>query len=386
MIYLDYAATTPLSEHALTTYGEVSRKVFANTMSLHDDGSRASRLLELCRRNIAERLNADANGIYFTSGGSESNQLAIEGLARAHAGQGKHLIMAEGEHTSVVSTFEKLKKDGFSVTVLPRNSDGEITAKAVEKAVRKETILVSVDHVNSETGAIQNIAAIGDILRKRKILFHCDTVQSYGKLPIDVRAMHVTSLSVSSHKIYGPKGVGVCYINPKAAYQPLYPGTAHERGVRPGTVNLPGIAAFVTASQDSYEKAEKNIEYVRRLRKIFVDGLNRRKIHFVMEQAKHRQLPHILALRIKGVEGQQLMLAANRRGLAVSTGSACQAGSHRPSPTLLSMGRSEDEARELVRVSFGETTTEEEADRAARLFAEAVSETVQTMRMEQSFI
>ncbi|RYL94302.1 aminotransferase class V-fold PLP-dependent enzyme [Sporolactobacillus sp. THM7-4] len=373
MIYLDYAATTPMSDHALSTYGDVAQNYFANTMSPHDSGTRARRLLDYCRSQVADRLHADVNGIYFTSGGSESNQLAIEGLARAHADKGKHLIMVAGEHSSIVSTFEKLRREGFSVTSLPRNRDGEIEAERIERAIRNDTILVSIDHVNSEVGTIQNIEAIGNLLQKRKILLHCDAVQSYGKLPIDVVAMHVTSLSVSSHKIYGPKGVGVCYIDPNAAYLPLLPGVAHEKGIRPGTVNLPGIAAFVTASQDCYGDAKGMLQHVAHLRALFVEELKRRDIPFVIEESKRSQLPHILALRVKGAEGQQIMLEASRLGLAVATGSACSTGAHQPSGTLLSMGRTEDEARELVRISFGEKTAESEVIEAGGLFTAAVN-------------
>lgn len=374
MIYLDYAATTPLSANALAAYGDVARNCFANTMSLHDCGARASRLLDYCRGKVAGLLHADVNGIFFTSGGSESNDLAIEGLARAHGERGKHLIMVEGEHSSIVSVHEKLKRNGFSVTVLQRNAGGEVELETIEKAIRKNTILVSVDHVNNEVGSIQDIESIGAFLKRKNILFHCDAVQSYGKLPIDVETMHITSLAVSAHKIYGPKGVGVCYIDPKVAYHPLLPDVPHEKGVRQGTVNLPGIAAFVTASDDCYQNADKSLERIHEMRKLFIDGLRGRGIPFIIEGSNGRQLPHILALRVKGVEGQQLMLAANRLGLAIATGSACHSGFYRPSPTLLAMGRSEDEARELVRLSFGETTTREETGEAARLFAAAVTE------------
>lgn len=374
MIYLDYAATTPMSSHALTTYADVAKNVFANTMSPHNFGTQASQLLSYCRGKLAALLNADPNGLYFTSGGSESNDLAIEGLAKAHLYKGKHLIASLGEHASILSTFQKLEGEGFEVTYLPRTADGHVTLDQIKAAVRADTILVCVGHVNSEIGTIQDIRAIGRFLKGKNILFHCDTVQSFGKLPIDVRAMHITSLVISAHKICGPKGVGVCYINPKAAYKPLLPNVSHEKGFRPGTVNLPGIAAFITAALESCQNMEAERARIRGLRESFIAGLREQHVPFIIEASGKDQLPHILALRIRGVEGQQIMLAANRRGLAIATGTACQTGARHPSPTLLAMGRTENEARELVRLSFGETTIESEIKEAVRLFSQAVSE------------
>lgn len=374
MIYLDYAATTPMSSHALNTYEDVAKNVFANTMSPHNYGTQASQLLSFCRSKLAVLLNADPNGLYFTSGGSESNHLAIEGLAKAHLYKGKHLITSLGEHSSILSTFQKLEEEGFEVTYLPRTADGHVTLAQIKTAVRPDTILVSLGHVNSEIGTIQNVKAIGGFLKGKNILFHCDTVQSFGKLAIDVQAMHITSLAISAHKIYGPKGVGVCYVNPKAAYKPLLPNVSHENGFRPGTMNLPGIASFITAAIESSQNSEKERQRVRNLRESFVAGLHKQHVPFIIEASKSDQLPHILALRIKGVEGQQIMLAANRRGLAIATGTACGTGAHHPSPTLLAMGRTESESRELIRLSFGETTTESEMKEAARLFSQAAGE------------
>ncbi|SFG79365.1 cysteine desulfurase family protein [Sporolactobacillus nakayamae] len=373
MIYLDYAATTPMSSRALKTYTDVAQHCFGNTNSPHDFGDAADRLLASCREQIARHLHVEANTIFFTSGGSDSNLLAIDGIAHARKNKGNHLIYVQGQHSSVVLAFEKLREEGFLVTELKRRADGEVDPSTIEQALREDTILVSVDHVNNEMGSINNINTIGKLLFSKKIAFHCDAVQSYGKLPIDAEAAHITALSATAHKIYGPKGVGLCYVHPREAFQPQLPG-APKQGLSPGTVNLPGIAAFVTASKVACQQAEAMLGHVTDLRQQFIAGIQKKGISFSVEESAHHQLPHILALRIPGIEGQQIMLAANQRGLSIATGSACSSTAHQPSPTLLSIGRSAEEARELVRLSFGETTTKEELDQAIDLFAAAVSE------------
>ncbi|WP_028984256.1 cysteine desulfurase family protein [Sporolactobacillus terrae] len=379
MIYLDYAATTPMSSRALETYTEVAQHCFGNTNSPHDFGDAADRLLASCQKQIARHLHVEAGAIFFTSGGSDSNVLAIAGIAHARRKKGNHLIYVQGQHSSVVLAFEKLREEGFSVTELKRRTDGEVDPSTLEDALREDTILVSVDHVNNEIGSINHLNAIGKLLFNKKIAFHCDAVQSYGKLPIDAEAAHITALSASAHKIYGPKGVGLCYVDPREAFQPQLPG-APKQGLSPGTVNLPGISAFVTASEDAYRYAEAMLCHVNELRQRFIAGIQKKGISFLVEASAHHQLPHILALRIPGIEGQQIMLAANQRGLSIATGSACSSTAHQPSPTLRSIGRSAEEARELVRLSFGETTTEEELDQAIDLFATAVSEVQAAMQ------
>lgn len=374
MIYLDYAATTPISLKALDTYADVAQHCFGNTNSLHDFGDAAARLLASSRKKIAQYLNVEESSIFFTSGGSESNRLAIEGIAHTQSKRGKHLIYIQGEHSSVALTFDRLREEGFQVTELKRNENGEVDPSVIERTIKEDTVLVSVDHVNNEIGSINNIKAIGNLLFRKNIFFHCDAVQSFGKLPIDARAAHITALSASAHKIFGPKGVGVCFMNPYIAQQLQLPGSATKQGIRPGTVNLPGIAAFVTAAEEAAQHAERMLGHINGMRQQFIAGLKSKGLSFIIEESQQHQLPHILAIRIPGIEGQQIMLSANQRGLSIATGSACSSAAHAPSPTLLSIGRSAEEARELVRLSFGETTTEEELNRAIHLFAESVSE------------
>ncbi|MFD2617900.1 IscS subfamily cysteine desulfurase [Terrilactibacillus laevilacticus] len=373
MIYLDYAATTPMSDEALATYTEVAKQYFANTMSLHDMGTKANDLLNFCRAKLAKAINGDPDGVYFTSGGSESNFLAIEGLARGNRNKGNHLITSHGEHDSIINTFKKLETEGFDVTYLDRQIDGIVRLDDIIPHLREETILVALGHVNSEIGAIQDIEAIGSELFKRNILFHCDVVQSFGRLPIHVNTMHISSLSISSHKIYGPKGVGACYIDPSLTWEPLLPNSTHEKGFRAGTINLPGIASFITATEAIFKTMTNELERMKELRKLFIENLKDLNQPFVIEGEEETTLPSTLAIRVNKIEGQQLMLACNQLGLAIATGSACHSGHHAPSSTLIAMGRSKDEARELVRLSFGKWTTKEDIRQAASRFREAVN-------------
>ncbi|MTT30675.1 aminotransferase class V-fold PLP-dependent enzyme [Terrilactibacillus sp. BCM23-1] len=373
MIYLDYAATTPMSDEALATYTEVAKHYFANTMSLHDMGTKANDLLNFCREKLAQAIHGDPDGLYFTSGGSESNFLAIEGLTRGNRNKGNHIITSHGEHDSIINTFKRLETEGFDVTYIDRQNDGTVRFDDIMPHLKEETILVALGHVNSEVGAIQDIETIGGELFKKNILFHCDVVQSFGRLPIDVKSMHVSSLSISSHKIYGPKGVGACYIDPSLKWEPLLPNGSHEKGFRAGTVNVPGIASFITASEAIYKTMTNEFERMKELRKLFTESLDDLNLSFVIEGEEETTLPSTLAIRINKIEGQQLMLACNQLGLAIATGSACHSGHHAPSSTLIAMGRSKDEARELVRLSFGKWTTKEDIRYAARQFGEAVN-------------
>ncbi|TCP19123.1 cysteine desulfurase [Scopulibacillus darangshiensis] len=374
MIYLDYAATTPVSDHALKVFHDVSKRFFANTMSLHNAGTDAADLLEVCRGQLAELIHGKKEGVYFTSGGSESNQLAIEGLAKAHQHKGKHIVASPGEHASVLNTLERLENAGYKVSYLPLDENGKVTLQALEDAIREDTILAAVGHVNSEIGTIQDIEAIAPYLHDRGVLFHCDAVQSFGKLDIDVVTLKISSLSISSHKIYGPKGVGACYIDPEIPLECNLPNGTHERGFRQGTVNLPGIASFVTAAMDICRGRLEENNRIAGLRETFILGLKKASMPIEIESAIDHTIPHTLALSVKGIEGQYVMLECNRMGVAISTGTACKVGQSAPSKTMLAMGRSEDEARELVRLSFGKETTREDVERAIEVLKKIITE------------
>ena len=341
MIYLDYAATTPISEKALQAYAEASKHFYGNSSSLHDIGSDAADLLELCREKLSGWLNCDRKGIYFTSGGTESNILAITSLIDARKHLGNHLITTECEHSSVYNLFKKLEKSGFKVTYVPVKKDGMIDLHALKNAVKDTTILASIQHVNSETGVIQPIRKIARILHKNNVLYHCDMVQSFGKIPVNIEELQIDSVSVSGHKVYGPKGVGAVYINPKIKWQPQLPGTTHEQGFRPGTVNVPGICSFTVAADEALEHMETEQQRIKALREELVSRLKKNP-RITIEECKESQLPNILGLRIEGMEGQYAMLECNRSGLAISTGSACAIGMQEPSRTIMAMGRTKE--------------------------------------------
>lgn len=369
MIYLDYSATTPMSKHALDVFSKVSQDVYGNTMSLHNIGTEAEHLLALCRAKLAGMTGADSEGLFFTSGGSESNALAILGLARANQKRGKRILASPGEHASVINALSLLEKEGFEVCYLPLDEKGSVTPDQLEKNIFPGTILAVIGHVNSETGVLQDIDSLGRILKSRKILFHCDAVQSFAKLPIDVSRSFVTSLSASSHKTYGPKGVGLLYIDPSAQYEALLPDGTHEKGVRQGTVNLPGIAAFTAAAEEAFSHQKEDTIQIAQLKALLIKKLLETSFPFVVE-SQNASVPHILGLRIKGMEGQYVMLECNRRQIAVATGTACKAGQQAPSRTLLAMGRTDNESRELIRLSFGKSTTAEEIKKTAEVLIE----------------
>ncbi|WP_044894659.1 IscS subfamily cysteine desulfurase [Bacillus alveayuensis] len=357
MIYLDYAATTPMSDEALRVYNEIAKAYFGNTSSLHDIGSSAARLLDICRKELAKLIHADEKGIYFTSGGTESNVLAVRSLIQAHRHKGNHLITTAAEHASLHHLFQQLEAEGYCVTYLPIDSSGTISLKDLEEAITPQTILASIHHANSEIGTIQPIREIGQILRQHQVLFHSDCVQTFGKIHVDAEAMMIDSLSLSSHKIYGPKGIGAVYIHPSIKWKPCLPGTTHESGFRPGTVNVPGIASFVTAAQQICMNLCDENKRLTKLRKYFIRLIEKHQLPITIEGHREHVLPNIIGLSVHGVEGQYTMLECNRHGIAISTGSACQVGQQAPSRTMMAIGKSKEEAKQFVRISLGKWTT-----------------------------
>lgn len=362
MIYLDYAATTPMSDESMLTFQQASKQYFGNEQSLHDIGSSASVLLKTCKKTLANLLHAKEQGIYFTSGGSESNYLALHSLITAHQEKGKHIITTPIEHASIRNYFRELEKQGFAITYVPVDRFGVVDIEALEAAIQEDTILASIQHANSEIGTIQPLRKIGRLLKAHNVLFHTDCVQTFGKIPIQVEDMYIDSLSISAHKIYGPKGVGACYINPQVQWQPIFEGTSHEGGFRPGTVNVPGIAAFLTAAQAIIEEQEKEAKRLKELREFFVQGLQEIPHPIFIEGHPVSSLPNIVAVTIQGIEGQYTMLECNRSGIAISVGSACQIGKQEPSRTMLAIGKEPEEAKQYVRFSLGKYTTKQEIE------------------------
>ncbi|WP_412838882.1 IscS subfamily cysteine desulfurase [Bacillus paranthracis] len=360
MIYLDYAATTPMSVEALQTYTKAASQYFGNEQSLHDIGGTASSLLQVCRKTFAEMIGGKEQGIFFTSGGSESNYLAIQSLLNAQ--NKKHIITTPMEHASIRSYFQSLQSKGYTITEIPVDKNGLIRLIDLEASITEDTVLASIQHGNSEIGTVQNIAEIGALLKKYNVLFHSDCVQTFGKLPIHVFEMGIDSLSVSAHKIYGPKGVGACYINPQVRWTQIFLGTSHEKGFRPGTVNVPGIAAFLTAAENILKNQQEESLRFKGLRSYFLEQIRTLPLKIEVEGHSTSCLPHIIGVTIKGIEGQYTMLECNRRGIAISTGSACQVGKQEPSKTMLVIGKTYEETKQYVRFSFGQQTTKDQID------------------------
>jgi cysteine desulfurase len=357
MLYFDYAATTPVDPECLDIYAKVSNEYWGNASSLHDTGGKAQLLLENCRQRLGGVLGVPPQGISFTSGGTEGNHLALLSLAFSYEKKGKHIIISGAEHSSLHSAAAFLERERFMITKVPYTSEGLIDLDALEEAITDQTTVVSVSHANGEIGSIQPLQDIKKRLNGKDILFHSDMVQSFGKLDNKKAAAIVDSLTISSHKIYGPKGVGAVYFHPRSDIRPYMPHQTHEHGFRGGTVNLPGIAGLTAAAvkvkaldeQDHYAGLRNHFFKV--LESLSEDAFT------VYGAPDVHQLPHIIGMRINGVEGQWLMLECNRRGIHLSTGSACQSGKHSISNTLNAMGLGEREGKEFIRISLGRETT-----------------------------
>ena len=365
MIYLDYAATSPIHPKALEMYSAVAADYFGNASSLHGAGTTASNIEEAGRKTIAETLNARPKDVYFTSGATESNHLAIRALLDGCGRDGKHIICGAIEHASVIDVFKKLETEGYELGFAPVNSEGIIEPETIRKMMKPETVLVSIQMVNSEIGSIQPVAEIGALLREHDILFHTDAVQAFGKIPVDVQKLNADALTISAHKIYGPKGIGAVWIDPRTSWKPYF-STEGKKNIKTGTVNVPGIAAFSTAAKIAGQRRDSEFERIRLLRKGFISKLKALPHDVVIEGAGAEQSPYILGVRFPGMEGQFFMLECDQAGLAISTGSACQVGSEKPNRTMKVLGYSDEQAREFVRFSFGENVKEHQLDEIIR--------------------
>lgn len=373
MIYLDYAATTPMSDHALDVYREVAKKHFGNASSLHDYGSTAQQILNQARETIGEIINAESRGIYFTSGGSASNELAIQSLVKGNPDGKGHLLTTRGEHSSVRNVFALLDEQGYEVEYIPVDQRGHVQLDVLQKMLREDTILVSVHHGNSEIGTIQDLNSIGELLDAHDVLFHSDCVQTFGKIPVDIKAAKLDSISISAHKIYGPKGVGAAYVKPSLSWRSVIPGTTQEKGFASGTVNVPGVGAFMAAARDITEQQEQELKRERALRDQFLELLMNSEFDVKIEGDPENGLPNIIGLRVHGMEGQYAMIECNRHGLAISTGSACSVGSEKPAASMVALDRDEQEAREFIRISLGKHTTEEEISEAFKILKKVLT-------------
>jgi cysteine desulfurase len=371
MIYLDYNATTPVDPEVYDAVFSSLRRDTGNPSSSHLAGRKAREVIEHSRGSVADLLGCSPEDILFTSGGTESNNLAIMGTALAHK-QG-HIITSSIEHPSVLNTCRHLETLGFNVTYAPAGADGVVDADAVIAAMRSDTILVSIMHSNNETGVLQSIDRIGTAARERGVTFHVDAAQSVGKLPLGSALSFVDLLTVVSHKFYGPKGVGALFVRKGVMLKPILFGAGHERGLRPGTENVPGIVGLGKACQITMRDIKMRVVHTSRLRDLLYSGLRSALPDVALNGHETRRLPNTLNLRIPGISSHDLVEKI-RDDVAISTGSACHAGKFAPSPVLKSMGLSDEEALSSVRMSTGKDNSEEEIRRAIELIAGAATE------------
>ena len=374
MKYFDYAATCPLDEDAASVYVKIATTHYGNSQSLHDIGDEANQLLKKCRIEFSQMLDVNHEGIFFTSGGSEGNFLAIESLLSGKQKAGNHIITTIAEHSSIQSVIERFKRNGYRITYLPFNNQGLIEVSDFVEAICDETIMAVIQHGNSEIGTIQPIVEIGKLCQKYGILFHSDCVQTFGKLNLKQITPYIDSLSLSGHKFYGPKGTGAVYIRPQLAWVPVFPNTTHEKGFRPGTINVPGIAAMTIAAKKAHSTLDQELIHYLNLRNILNDSLSSIADRIIIHgsNGNQHQLPSIIGMSIEGIEGQWMLLECNRNGVAISTGSACHSGMQSPSQSMIALGLSGKSAKEYFRISLGRDVTEDDIRNLANLFVKTV--------------
>ena len=360
-IYLDNAATTSVSPEVLEAMLPFFTEVYGNASSIHGFGREGKRAIENARRQVMKALNAAApQEIYFTAGGTESDNWALKAVALMR-GAG-HIITTAIEHHAVLHTCQWLEKRGFDVSCLPVDEYGRVTAAQVEKALREDTILVSVMAANNEVGTVQPIGEIGRICRERGVLFHTDAVQAVGALPIDVQAMNIDLLSLSGHKLHGPKGAGALYVRRGVKLEPFIHGGAQERGFRAGTENVPAIVGLGKAVEIARENLAENAARMTALRQRLIDGLMERVPGTRLNGHPAQRLPGNVNLSFDKVEGEALLLRLDLMGVAGSSGSACTSGTLDPSHVLLALGLTPAQANGALRLSIGTDTTREEID------------------------
>lgn len=375
-IYADNAATTMLSPEVLEDMMPYLTEVYGNPSSMYSIGAEAKKAVELARQDVAKAINAQAREIFFTSGGSESDNWAIKGVARALKKKGKnHIITSAFEHHAVLHTCQALEKEGFEVTLLDVHSDGLVRPDELEAAIKDTTAIVSIMYANNEIGTIQPIAELGAICRKHGVIFHTDAVQAMGNVHIDVQEQYIDLLSMTAHKLHGPKGCGALYVRKGIRPQILIDGGAQERGMRAGTENVAGIVGLASAVKRAVATIDERSEKLTKMRNKLIDSLSKIE-RSRLNGDRDKRLPGNINMCFEGIEGEALLLRLDLKGICASSGSACTSGSLDPSHVLLSIGLPHEIAHGSLRLSFSDETTDEEID----YIAECVPQVVDTLR------
>ena len=369
---MDHSATTPVAAEVLEAMLPYFSDKFGNASSLHGFGREAREALEESRQKLARLLNADPGEIVFTSGGTESDNLALRGIAYKNRNSGRHIITSQIEHPAILETCRSLEREGFTVTYLPVNREGLIELSELERAIRPDTILISIMHANNEVGTIQPLEEVGRLAADRDIYLHTDAVQTVGKIPVDVEAMGADLLSLSAHKLYGPKGVGALYIRRGTKMQSLSTGGGHERNLRSGTENVAGIVGMARAADLAREEMAAEGHRLVELRDRLADLVLGRVKDAWVNGSMEKRLPGSLNFGFSYVEGESLLLYLDSKGIAVSTGSACSSHKLEPSHVLLALGLKPEECHGSLRITMGRSNSQEQVDYVAECIAEAV--------------
>jgi cysteine desulfurase len=389
-VYLDNSATTAMAPEVIEEMLPCFDVDFGNAQSVHSFGQRAKSIVERARREVAALINAAPSEIVFVAGGTEADNFAIRGIAEAHREHGNHIITTQIEHPAVLATCEALERNGFRVTYLPVTMGGIVKLMDVRAAISDDTILLSVMHANNETGTVQPIPDLAEIVREARgrglkhLRFHTDAVQSVGKIPVDVKRLGVDLLSISAHKIHGPKGVGALYVKKGTRLAKLIYGGHHERDRRAGTENVPAIAGFGRAAELARVGLDERRSRMQELRDYF-----ERQVASLIEGAQVngdlcRRVPNVSNMSFDGIDGESLLIALDLKGIAVSTGSACASGSLEPSHVLTALGLSRGQVRGSLRVSLSAYTTREEIDYLVAALEESVTRLRQMLPADES--
>ncbi len=373
-VYLDNSATTRCFDEVAQLMMKIMCEDYGNPSSMHHKGVEAEHYVRHARETLAKILRVNEKEILFTSGGTESDNIALIGTAMANHRTGRHLITTRIEHPAVLQTMRYLEDQGFRVTYLPVDGQGKICLEDLEKAICKDTILVSIMHTNNEIGTLEPIAEAGELIKKinPNIVFHVDAVQGFGKFRIYPSRMKIDLLSVSAHKIHGPKGAGFLYVNNNIKISPIIYGGGQQKGMRSGTENVAGIAGLARAAELMYENLDEDMERLYRLREMFLQGVSRLEQVFVNGCEGREGASHIVSLSVRGVRSEVLLHALEERGIYVSAGSACSSNKPMPSATLKAIGVEKDLLESTIRFSFSIFTTEEEIRYALKALYEMI--------------
>jgi len=375
-IYLDHSATTPVDAEVIAAMSSAMSEGWGNPSSTHADGRNAKFLIEEARERVAKLMNSSPDEIHFTSGGTEADNWALRGIAHSLKDKGNHIITAETEHPAILDTCKNLEKEGFKITYLFTDRNGTIHPHDLEAEITPETILISLMHSNNEIGTINLIHKFAEVAKEAGVLIHTDIVQSYGKVPIDLDQLEVDLASVSSHKIYGPKGIGALYVRSGIGIDQIMFGGHQERDKRGGTENVPGIVGFGKAASLRAERLESDSLSVRKMAKNFVERLSEEVGGVNLNGHPTHRIPGHLSLTFEGIDGEALLMNLDTQGISASAGAACSSGAVKISGVLKAIGLNDDEAIGTVRITFGRENNEEDVE----LVVQAVKEQVKRLR------